>query len=608
MTDNERIRQIALDLHDAANTIDARALELAAIATDPDDPDTPPVDPPPPPPALHELVIPATAFELIGSMGMKLTDDHVSDWGHPGEAVIVAVHATAATTGFVELNYVLAGESAISSARAVSLAPAPVVFPKTCDLWATPTHGKITIPITLPGGATEIAIMIPFDVPDNTAWLDLYAITIRTDKAVGLVTVADPDMPPVVTPPVITIPPSSGSLDYVLDALFPSTGAVTDIGWGQNVANVPAGQTLILPTADHPGREWIIRGLRGRPDAWITIRAETLYGHKVRDLETWRGIGLYDCHYVRVDGIDLYGSGKRNPDNSGDFVSGVEAVGGHHIAVTRTRSTNTGGHGVSFTAGESMEAPANAYILYNVALDTSKRNPYNGSAFNLFHGTTKRTPDGPLAHLGFTDYVIGNQAYGCMSEVGGGPWGITDGNCFILDVGDDSGYDGTLCCAFNIGADNGGRGAHALRTSGLVAVFNTMVGNQRNVTEPASGEFSPHDGTRHQVRANIAAATTRSPAIWYQDWVGGNPHLVNENVILAGTADAPNNVATRPEGLGYLRGSSTKSRNADDYRPMVGTPIIAPDLIATFKGIAAVFPDALGNWRTQAIAGALDAS
>ena len=331
-------------------------------------------------------------------------------------------------------------------------------------------------------------------------------------------------------------------------------------------------------------------------------------GFKVRDLQVWRGLGLYDCQYVRVDGLDGYGLGRTNPDGSGDFVSFIEMVGGHHVAATRNRATNTGGHCVSATWAEGMNAPSNVYMLYNTAYDTSKRNPFNGSAFNLFRGTTKRTPDGPLAALGFTDYVIGNVAFGCRSEVGGPPWGITDGNLFILDVGRDSGYDGTCLVAFNVGADNGGRGVHSLHTDGLVALFNTCVGNQTNVTEPDSGEFSPHDGQRCQVRGNIAAATTRSPAVWYQDWQSGNGgHLVNENVVLAGAADAPNNVAVTPSGLGYLRGASTKSRVVDDYRPKAGTAIAGADLLSRFSAIAAVFPDATGQWRRQAICGALDA-
>jgi hypothetical protein len=390
---------------------------------------------------------------------------------------------------------------------------------------------------------------------------------------------------------------------------------VQTIQWGQNLTNVAAGTTLVIDDGDKICGEWDVRGLRGTPTNWITIKSKNLWGFKARGLQVWHGIGVYDCQYVRVDGFDMYGMGGLNPDGSGDFTSGIEAAGGHHVAATRIRATNTGGHCVSFSWHDNINAPSNAYILYNVAYDTSKRNPFNGSAFNLFHATSKRTPDGPLAAQGYTDYVIGNQAFGCRSEVGGGQWGITDGNCFILDVGRDAGYDGNCLVAFNVGADNGGRGVHTLQTDGLVALFNTMVGNQTNVTEPASGEFSPHtdNGQRCITGGNIAAATTRDPKIWYQDWQGGNGgHVVKENVVLSGTAEGANNappaiVDQRATGLGYLRGGTTKSRNIDDYRPKLGTPLVDADLKNRFNAIAAVFPDASGKFRKQAIAGALDA-
>jgi hypothetical protein len=178
-----------------------------------------------------------------------------------------------------------------------------------------------------------------------------------------------------------------------------------------------------------------------------------------------------------------------------------------------------------------------------------------------------------------------------------------------LDVGRDSGYDGNCLVAFNVGADNGGRGVHTLHTDGLIALFNTMVGNQTNVTEPASGEYSPHtpDGQRIMVAGNIAAATVRDPKVWYQDWESGHGgHIVKENVVLSGTADPPNNVPLTPGGLGYLAGGTTKSRNVDDYRPKVGTPLVDTVLKNHFAAIAAVFPDASGRWRTQHICGALD--
>ena len=40
-----------------------------------------------------------------------------------------------------------------------------------------------------------------------------------------------------------------------------------------------------------------------------------------------------------------------------------------------------------------------------------------------------------------------------------------------IDVGREAGYDGNCLVAFNVGADNGGRGVHTLQTDGLVALL-----------------------------------------------------------------------------------------------------------------------------------------
>ncbi len=590
------------------------SMRLAVMAEHIEEPAPPPPPPPPPPdpepdpepdpPVVVTLLVSATEMRLRNVVSMALVGDHVAVWGHPDEAVEFDVDMAVAGDVSVRLRYALATESQSQDAiRDVLPGEIQVVLEATQQRWAEGLTGwSDPVTVSLPAGRTSVQIMNPATEP-WTQWCDLYAVEVTGPN---VVVDTDPEPEPV------PVPVPSGTLEDVLAGFFPSPGGRQYITWGQqiNAASVPAGTNLVLANGDINGGEWIIRGLRGKADAWITIRAETPLGFKVRDLQVWRGIGIYDCQYVRVDGLDCYGMGGLNPDGSGDFTSAVELVGGHHIAATRNRATNTGGHCVSATWAEGMDAPANVSMLYNTALDTSKRNPFNGSAFNLFHGTSKRTPDGPLAALGVTDYIIGNTAFGCMSEASAAEWGITDGNGFILDVGRDSGYDGACLVAFNVFADNGGRGVHTLQTDGLVALFNTCVGNQLNLTEPASGEYSPHTdhGERCQVRGNIAAATTREPAVWYQDWESGNGgHRVAENVVLAGTANAPNNVSVNPQGLNYLTGRSTKSRNVDDYRPVTGTNLVDYALAETFDKIAAVFPDASGCWRMDRICGALDA-
>lgn len=582
----------------------------------------PPVEPPiePPPSGPYALDIGAPSLTLINSQGMKLNGERISDWGHPGEAVSVVVHADEATAVTVDLDYVLAAESGSTSVRRVTasspsgVASEMVTLTKTTDSWGNPVHGEASVDLSLPAGDSTITVAIPDDEPDWSNWADLYTLGLISDKKITTLGITQPPIEPPIEPPTA----GTGTLAEVLDAIFPSPGLVQTITWGQNLGTVAPGTTLVFEDADQNVAEWIIRGLRGTKDKWITIKARNLWGFKGRNVQVWRGIGIYDCQYVRVDGLDLYGMGGHNPDGSGDFSTGVELVGGHHIAATRNRCNNTGGHAVaaSWSQQDGMNAPANTYMLYNVAYDTSKRNPFNGSAYSLFHGTSKRTPDGPLASQGYTDYIIGNVAFGCRSEIDSGFWGITDGNCFILDVGRDAGYDGNCLVAFNIGADNGGRGVHTLQTDGLVALFNTMVGNQTNVTAPQSGEFSPHtdNGQRCITGGNIAAATVRDPQTWYQDWESGNGnHVVKQNVVLSGTADGANNRAPaiidkRSQGLGYLKGGTAKSRNVDDYRPKVGDAITDADLVSRFNAIAAVFPDASGKFRTQVICGALDVS
>jgi hypothetical protein len=393
--------------------------------------------------------------------------------------------------------------------------------------------------------------------------------------------------------------PPTGELDDVIDRLFPHTGPTVNVQWGQalDAALVLPGSTVRL-TGTVYGGDYIMLGLRGTADNWIRV---DLSGLTVRDVATWRGLGLYACEYVHCDGGYFVGRGN-------DFASAVECVGGHHVAVTRVRAENCGGHAVSGTWNVGMgldRAPSNMFIGWNTALETSRRNPFNGSAFNIFHPSTGE-PWGPLAHLGVTDYVISNVAFGCESNVEHDYWGVTDGNCIIIDQGDQVGFAGRIAIMFNVGADNGGRGVHELHSAGSWVMFNTMVGNQRTLKEPASGEYSPHGATDQRVQGNIAAATTREPAYWYQQWQGGTPHIVSENVVLAGTSDAPYDVPINSAGLTYLAGGTTKSRTVDDYRPIAGTALSSPGLVSIFHDAADAFPDATGKWREHPIAGALD--
>jgi hypothetical protein len=417
-----------------------------------------------------------------------------------------------------------------------------------------------------------------------------------------------------------TPPPPPVGLEATLATWFPSNGPTITAQWGDPIGPVLPGTTIVVPDGERGlAPEWMINNLVGTDSAWITIRPQTVLGFKAVGVTYWRGIGLRSCEYVRVDGFDIYGRGNVEADGSGDFASAVEAIGGHNIAVTRCRGTGMGGGCVTFCDRSTRDkpdylpCPANTYTLYNTAIECCRRNMFNTSAFSIYHAQDRYTDGrpligraaGPLAYLGYTDYIVGNQAYGCECLVPFSPaWGITDGNCVICDQGNESGFTGRILVAFNVGADCGGRGVHALNTAEVDMVFNTMVGNQRTLKDPNGGEISliNRAGQINSAFGNVAAATNRDRVAVQTE--GRVDHRVSQNVILVGSSE-PHNIPVDSRGLAYLRGGTVKSRVLDDYRPVAGTALTGQIKDSLFAAVA-VFPGPDGQPRRMAIAGALD--
>lgn len=282
-------------------------------------PTPPPV--PTPAPTPFELVINAPQMHLLNGQGMKLSGDHVSDWGHPNESVSFTVHADKAAVGTLRADYVLARESGASSTRTVTNAPGAktLALPATCDKWADGTHGTAMILVSIPKGDSDIIIAVPPNSPDFSNWLDLYSVKLVTDNKVTLTATPVPTPVPTPTPTPTPVPPVPTPAPGPTPVPTPPPGA--------KIWNVPADGSLQSVLDRGRGGDFVyVRGIVSSggvgytgvnrdmgPGKEITIIGES--GHVLRSggsgMEFFgsnRGWRLVNLNF-EVDGGAYYGSG-----------------------------------------------------------------------------------------------------------------------------------------------------------------------------------------------------------------------------------------------------------------------------------------------------------
>jgi hypothetical protein len=179
--------------------LNGRVTNLEGTPSPTPTPDPIPVSPPVNGIDTFELDIPAKSFmpevsTAVTSGMVQEPGGYFSNWGQPGEAVIIALHADTNTNATIIFDYVLARETEdptvlIASMRNVIVGDrsVPVSFASTCDHWTAPRRDW-SVPLTLQliPGTTMLVIAIAADSPPWTNWLDFYGAKITSDHPVTL--------------------------------------------------------------------------------------------------------------------------------------------------------------------------------------------------------------------------------------------------------------------------------------------------------------------------------------------------------------------------------------------------------------------------------------
>jgi parallel beta-helix repeat protein len=111
---------------------------------------------------------------------------------------------------------------------------------------------------------------------------------------------------------------------------------------------------------------------------------------------------------------------------------------------------------------------------------------------------------------------------------------VTDGNCIIIDYGDEHGYAGSTLIQNNLCYENGGRGIEATHSRNIVAVNNTLVNNLRH-PDVDGGELTAAFSTNLTFRNNLASPSR--PGKGYVNWDSSNV-TIDHNVYIGQAPEA----------------------------------------------------------------------
>ncbi|NNF53816.1 MAG: DUF4214 domain-containing protein [Acidimicrobiales bacterium] len=250
-----------------------------------------------------------------------------------------------------------------------------------------------------------------------------------------------------------------------------------------------AGDTLWVMGGNYKG---FSMGPRGRSDAWIRI-VNYPGANPVVDGDEGSGLEINDASYVEVRGLEFRGDADRNqnPHAIGMLITGNS----HHLRFVNNVVHHFGAGGIiTYHSGDHLE------FYHNTIHSNANWNPDQHSGMSMLGLVDDG--DGPDAY-GYNNYVVGNLIYNnevlVKTDQFGGGTRITDGNCFVIDVTLESGYQGRTLFGSNICVDNGGRGTQAYRSARLDVVNNTFYHNMRSLDVARIGsEVMAYDS--HDVR------------------------------------------------------------------------------------------------------------
>lgn len=328
------------------------------------------------------------------------------------------------------------------------------------------------------------------------------------------------------------------------------------------IKQLQAGDTLVIKSGtytinegefvalDHSSYAPIYRK-NGRADAWIKIvgdpRGPRPKIYAPWDGKSWQVFFPYQSSYIWMQYLEVYSNSDLN-NNNGNKVSPFYILESNNIRVFDVWAHDGGGCGVCASGSNQVE------IRGNHIWNNSRWNEYNTSGISLIRVSSAGGGPNPAisdSQGRYTNFVVGNLIWNNEAKVtfvAAPQWGITDGNCIIMDV--TSQTHRTLI-ANNICSDNGGRGLHAVHYNNADFINNTSYHNVRSNAYSVGGgsELNAQSSSSIVFRNNVVwprpekSGRFRNGGEYFDNaWVGGNPGggiQVGTDVIVRPSYNAP---------------------------------------------------------------------
>ncbi|MFT7600161.1 MAG: parallel beta-helix repeat protein [Acidimicrobiales bacterium] len=261
------------------------------------------------------------------------------------------------------------------------------------------------------------------------------------------------------------------------------------------VTSAPPGATVVaLPgdfTEAHNGEAIVVNRRESVEDPFELIGIDQPLITSGGDIS---GIRVVDSENIIIDGFRLRGEpGSRH--GTGIFITDFS----HDVTVRNTHVSDFGGSGIGVDFGDRI-----------IVEDNWIENNNFGSKFQTSGLSSFRAqPVGDDNWMRFSrNIVIGN-----FNEVPSDAGVITDGNCIIIDLHNDTNYFGRVTIDSNLCVENGGRGIHVFHSSNVVATNNTLIANVWSAGLEGAGELSANDSTDVVFANNLVLPTDAVPPL-----------------------------------------------------------------------------------------------
>jgi hypothetical protein len=304
-----------------------------------------------------------------------------------------------------------------------------------------------------------------------------------------------------------------------------------DAPWGSlayAVANTQPGTILsVLGTWTANDLALNIENKNGTADARLVVwGGDPTNPGKIIGRGGYEVVRVANSSYVDIVGLEI--EGVANTDSS-KLTNGISVDDSNHVRIASNRVHDVGGGGIATNNSNHVG------IENNSVSGTSRWSFYQTSAISFYMSSNA---GGGNNAYGFSNYAVGNVAWGNYTQTPGPDGQITDGNCIIVDRGRDSGHQGSTLIMNNLCVNNGGRGVNVFKADNVTVVNNTLVNNLQALPDPCC-ELSANEASNVVFRNNLVkpGRATASTMTWQTSGI-----TFDHNVYVA--ASAQNKSAT----------------------------------------------------------------